>query len=613
MLSAESSAEQGRWKTSRAEYMRGVMDAFSDPSVSRIVVKKAAQVGATEALNNCIGYHIDQDPAAILVMQPTVKMAETWSKKRLVPMLRDTPCLRGKVKDAKSRDSDNTILEKGFPGGYLAIVGANAPSDLASRPIRIILADEVDRYPASAGTEGDPLTLAAKRQMTFWNRKTLIGSTPVNKVSSVVEREWEASDQRRYYVPCPDCGHMQTLRWERVIWDKDDDGEHMPETAMYSCEECGALWNDAQRWRAIARGEWIAGRPFAGTAGFHIPGFLSPWLTLQEIVEDFLASKNWAPKLKVWVNTVLGEAWEERGEDSDPDALRKRVEAYDADNVPDGVRVITAGVDTQDDRLEVTFIGWGDGEEAWVLGHHVIVGKPAEPKIWNYELDPLLRRKFKTESGRELLVRATCIDTGGHHGAMVHSFCRARRGRKIFATKGLGNDHRGSKPIWGNTLLRTKNAGDRLWAVGVDTAKDDLTARLRIKPSEGEPVAKAVHFPFTGLSTDYFEQLTAEHAVTEINKDGRQVRRWKKKNEKDRNEALDCFVLAQAAMLSLNIRLARAPSFAAITAADRDGADGEHDPAVSEPDRAGEKQVGVVAAIKRAIRRPERGRWGAYR
>lgn len=582
-LSAESSAEQGRWKTSRAEYQRGIMDAMTDPAVETVVVEKGAQVGWTEIINNAVGYFIDRDPASILVMQPTVKMAETWSKKRLSPMLRDTPCLKGKVRDPKSRDSDNTILEKGFPGGYLVVVGANTPNDLASRPIRVVLADEVDKYPASAGEFGDPLALASSRQTTFWNRKTLIGSTPGRATTSVVHRRFLEGDRRRFHVPCPHCGHMQVLRWEQVVWDKDEAG-HRAETALYACEakDCGTLWSDAERWRAIGQGEWIASAPFRGTASFTLPGFLSPWLTLAEIVTKFLASKDYEPLLRQWVNEVKGEPWEDRGESADADALADRLEVYDGETLPDSVRAVTVGTDTQDDRLEVTFVGWGEGEEAWVIGHELIMGNTAELGPWA-ALDQRLREAaFRTESGRALRVRATCIDSGGHRGSMVLSFARTRAARRIYATKGVGNDERGSKPIWGKALLNTKNAGDRLWAVGVDTGKDDLAARLRIVPGEG-PTPRAIHFPATGLPVGYFEQLTAEHAVTKILANGKRVRRWVPKPGQDRNEALDCFILAHAAMLSLGIRLMPGPARTAIPVEPDADANDADEPPADEP------------------------------
>lgn len=595
VLSAEDSAEAGRWRTDRAEYQRGIMDAVSDPTVRTVVVQKAAQVGATALLGNIVGYFIDQDPSSIMVIQPTVAMAETWSKKRLAPMLRDTPALRGRIRDAKSRDSDNTILEKGFPGGYITMVGANAPSSLASRPIRVVLADEVDRYPASAGDEGDPLTLATRRQNTFWNAKTYICSTPVDKATSVIHREFLAGDQRQFMVPCPDCGLEQKLIWENVVWDKGEDG-HKPETAAYLCRECGCLWGDARRWQAISRGKWVATKPFNGVASFDLNGFLSPWMTLEEIVRDFLASKDWQPKLKTWVNTIKGAPWEERGESTDAESLAARRETYDDQTLPDGVRLITAGVDTQDDRLEYSLVGWGEGEEAWVITHGIVMGDPAQLGTWA-ELDEVLKNfRGATESGRSLRIRAGCVDTGGHHGAMVISYAKARESRRIYATKGIGNDHRGSKPIWAKTLLRSKNASDRVWAVGVDTGKDGLQARLRIVPSADEPTPKAVHFPVQGLTGDYFEQLTSEMVVTRVDPAGRLRRKWELKPGQKRNEALDCFILAEAAMLSLPQRLMRL-SYSAIPVAD---ADDETPTGQEEPPET---------VVKRERRR---ARWGAY-
>ena len=555
-LSAETTAESGTWRTDRVPFMRGPMDAFSDPEVRKVVVTKAAQVGYTEVLGNVVGYFIHQDPASILVIQPTVEMGQAWSKERLAPMLRDSPALQGKIADPKSRDSGNTIRDKSFPGGFLAIVGANAPAGLAARPIRVVLADEVDRWAASAGTEGDPLSLAEKRQTTFLHdSKTLIGSTPGLKGVSIVEREYEASDKRRYHVPCPGCGTHQVLEWRNVNWDRDEDGNHLPETATYRCTECGDHWDDATRWRAVSKGEWIAEKPLNGVAGFHISGLLSPWLPLEKLVREFLEAKAHPELLKSFINTRLGESWEERGERTDPGLLRDRVEPYDADNVPADVRIVTAGVDTQGDRLEVTFVGWGDGEEAWVLAHLLLPGEVGEPTLWNRDLDAALRRRFTTEDGRTLRVRVACIDTGGQFGNMDHAFCRRRRGRNIYATKGLPSTPRGSPPIWSATTLNSKNKADKLYGVGVDTAKDDLASRLRIKPIPGEPTPNAVHFPYEGLSADYFEQLTAEHAVTTKNKQGRPVRVWKKKPGQERNEALDCFILAYAALLSLPVRM----------------------------------------------------------
>lgn len=600
IISPERAVAPGRWRTTQTEYLREIMDAMTDPRVHTIAVMKPAQVGWTEVLLNASGYFIDRDPASILVIQPTVKMAEDWSKTRFAPMVRDTVPLRGKIRDPKSRDSENTILQKGYPGGNIAIVGANTPNDLASRPIRVVLADEVDKYPPSAGEFGDPLSLALSRQRTFWNRKTLIGSTPGRADTSTVLKWFRQGDQRRYHVPCPHCGHEQVIVWENIVWDKDETG-HLPETARYLCRDgCGTLWSDAERVLAVEKGRWIATAPFHGVASFAIGIGLSPWVSLEQTVRGFLLAKDYAPTLIQWFNETKGEPWEERGEASDAGALAERVEAYDGETLPEGVRLVTAGVDTQDDRLEVTVTGWGAESEAWVIRHDVILGDPGMPGVWN-DLDGFLRDgRYRTLDGRLMRVEAACVDSGGHHGAAVLAFCRAREMRRIYATKGVPNDNRGSKPIWGKALLGTKNSGDRLWAVGVDTGKDGLQARLRIVPGDG-PTPNAVHFPDTGLSADYFDQLTSEMAVTEIDKAGRKKRKWVMKPGQRRNEALDCFILSWAALESLpTSRLLTARSYSRV-------------PVIEENDEPGEPAQEAAATEYVALRKKgRRTRWAAY-
>jgi phage terminase large subunit GpA-like protein len=521
------------------------MDAVGDLGVERVVVMKAAQVGWTEIVNNAVGFYVDQDPAPLLVIQPTEAMADTWSKDRLSPMLRDTPVLRGKVAEAKSRDSGNTITQKTFEGGRVTVIGANAPSQLASRPIRVVLADEVDRYPASAGSEGDPLALAAKRQTTFWNRKTLIGSTPTLRGRSVIEREWEASDQRRYYVPCEQCGAFQFLKWAQVKWLRADDGAHLPDTALYHCEECGAGWSDRERIDAIQLGEWRTTAPLAGTAGFHIPGFLSPWLTLSEIVREFLAARRDPALLQVWINTVLGETWEEQGERVSDNVLFNRREAYGPEELPEGVRVITAGVDIQQDRLEVQLIGWGGMEESWPFAYAVLPGDPAQPDLWA-ELDAILLQSFGAADGRVLRVRSACIDAGSIYASQAMTFARARAKRRVFATKGQAG---AARPIWPKRASRAKG-NQQVWVIGVDTAKDIIYGRLRIdRIGPGY-----VHFAATDdFDAKYFAQLTAETVVTR-HKENRPYRVWTLK-KRQRNEALDTFVYALAALRALPFRL----------------------------------------------------------
>ena len=521
------------------------MDAITDPAIERVVVMKGAQVGWTEIINNALGYFVDHDPSPVLTVQPTVEMAEAWSKERLAPMIRDTTALRDRFKDPRSRDSGNTLRHKEFEGGYIAIIGANAPSGLASRPIRVVLADEIDRYPMSAGTEGDPLKLAEKRQATFWNRKTLLGSTPTIKSVSVIEREYGQSDMRRYFVPCPHCNEDQHLSWAQVKWDQDAKG-HAPATAAYQCEHCGTLWTDVERWDAIAKGEWRATSEFAGTAGFHVSQLYSPWVKLERMVREFVEAKGNPSLLQVWINTVLGETWEEQGEAVEAAGLRGNCEQYGGADLPEGVHFATAGIDVQGDRLEVEIVGWGAGDESWGIRYEVLYGDPAQEAVWK-ELDELLLEKFWTESGRLVRIRAACIDTGGHHSAQVLKFCRARAARLVHPIKGAA----GPRPVWPKRASKTGNTKENIWIVGVDTAKDAIYGRFKIRwPQDHRgPVPGYCHLP-ADYDDAWFEQATSEKVVTRY-KEGRPFRVWVLEKGK-RNEALDCRVYAFAARMSLD-------------------------------------------------------------
>ncbi|RMH19754.1 MAG: phage terminase large subunit family protein [Gammaproteobacteria bacterium] len=536
-LSPESSAEPGRWDTSNAEYQRGIMDAISDDNNERVVVMSSAQVGKTEIVNNAVGYFIHREPAPILVLQPTIDMAQTWSKDRLAPMLRDTPVLRDKVKPARTKDSDNTILHKVFKGGHITVAGANSPASLASRPIRVVLADEVDRYPFSAGAEGDPLSLAIKRATTFWNRKIVVISTPTVKDVSRIEKEWKLSDQRRFFVPCPDCGHYQYLKWSNVSWMKDDQGEHYPETAVYACEECGSAWDDIAKMEAIQKGEWRPTRE-SDVPGFHIWEAYSPWSSLKRIVADFLKKKDDPELLKTFVNTVLGETWEEKAEERDPNSLLRRREKYDAP-VPEGALFLTAAVDVQDDRFEVEVKGWGRGQENWGIEYYAIFGNPENEKMW-IELDQKLQKEYRHKSGVKMSIACTTIDSGGHFADQVYRFCRGKQARRIFAIKGHNQPGRPivTKPS------RNNRYNIPLWLVGTDTAKERLFTRLGIE----DPGPGFMHFPET-YEPEYFEQLTAEKVITRMQR-GYARRVWIK--TRPRNEALDLNVYNFAAVEILN-------------------------------------------------------------
>ncbi|GEB79786.1 terminase [Desulfovibrio desulfuricans] len=540
--------------TDNAPYQRGIMDAITDPNVERVVAMCSAQVGKSEIILNAIGRFIDVDPCPILWVLPTIEMAQTFSKDRLAPMLRDTPSLRNRVGDPRAKDSDCTILHKRFTGGHLTLCGANSPASLASRPVRVVLKDEVDRFPTSAGEEGDPCKLADKRATTFWNRKIIEVSTPTVKGASRIEQSFMESDQRRYFVPCPHCKTMQTLKWSGVLWP-----EGKPELATYTCETCGAEIEDAEKMEMMRRGEWRAtAQGIPGVAGFHINELYSPWVTWGRMAQDFLEAKKLPETLQTWVNTALGETWEEQGEGADEGALSSRVESYGPD-IPQGVGVLTAGVDVQDDRIECEVVGWGKDWESWSIDYTVLHGDPARPELWT-QLDDHLSRLFDHEYGGQLRIASACIDTGGHHSQRVYDFCRPRFARRIYAIKGSSHS---DAPVIGKPS-RNNKGNVHLFTIGVHALKDLCFGRLRVP----EPGPGYCHFP-AGRDHAYFEQMTAEHCITRFVK-GFPKREWVKKSNGARNEAWDCRVYATAACIMLNpqmdkllARLRREPSSSA--------------------------------------------------
>jgi phage terminase large subunit GpA-like protein len=532
-LSPESSAEAGQWRTDRAPFQREIMDSFNDPDIQRIVFLKSSQVGATEILLNVIGYYIDQDPAPMLIMQPTLQMAQAFSKDRLAMMIRDSEKIRDCVKDPRSRDSGNTVLSKKFAGGNLNIVGSNSASGLASRPIRIVLADEVDRYESSAGAEGDPISLATKRTTTFWNKKIYLCSTPTIKGLSRIETAFEESDKRYYHVPCPECNHKQVLKWKNVVWEEDK-----PETANYACEECGSIIDESKKQWMLKHGEWIASAPTSDTAGFHISELYSVWSTWADMAKSFLEAKKNPEMLKTWVNTALGESWEEQGEAVEYETLLERRLNYDYTTIPEDVLVLTAGVDTQKDRLELQLVGWGKNYEAWVCDYKIFWGDPNAQNVWA-DLDAYLKKRFKTESERLIPISCCTVDSGGHHTNMVYQFTKPRQARRIFAIKGLSQ---AGKPIANRPTFVGKNRAV-LYGVGTDSAKEAIFARLST-----EPDSTTLHF-CSDLDEEYFKQLTAEKRITKFVR-GRKSLVWKQ--VRPRNEALDTLVYNFAAIYILN-------------------------------------------------------------
>ena len=532
-LSPESSAESGSWRTSRCEYQREIMDSFNSPGIERIVVMTSSQVGKTEILLNALGYYVDQDPSPVMVVQPNLTMGQAFSKDRLAAMIRDSDKLREVVSDAKSRDSGNTTMHKKFPGGHITISSSGSPAGLASRPIRCLFLDEIDRFEHNVKGEGSPISLATARTKTFFNRKIFMCSTPTIKGISAIESAFEESDMRYYNVPCPECDHYQVLKWKNVVWD-----ENKPETAVYACEDCGSLIEESSKQWMINNGKWVATNALNKTAGFHISELYSVWSTWADMATNFLEAKKNPETLKTFINTALGQSWEEQGDTVEYEALLQRRLNYDHTAIPEEVLVIVAGVDTQKDRLEITITGYGRNYEAWVIDHRIFWGDPNAANCWA-DLDAYLKTRFKTESGRVMPISCTCVDSGGHSTNAVYQFTKPRQARRIFAIKGLSV---AGKPIANKPSYVGKNKAV-LYGVGTDSAKEAIYARLTTDIDQ-----TTLHFP-SDVDEEYFKQLTAEKRVAKFVR-GRKSLVWKQ--IRPRNEALDCLVYCFAAIYILN-------------------------------------------------------------
>lgn len=545
VLPQRASAEPGRWRTARTPYLREIMDQLSPGSgAETVVLMKGAQIGGTECGNNWLGYIIHHAPGPAMMVLPTVEMAKRSSKQRIAPMIEECPELQERVKDPRSRDSGNTMLAKEFPGGIVIMTGANSAVGLRSMPVRYLFLDEVDGYLHDVDGEGDPVDLAIKRTATFArNRKILICSTPTVRGFSRIETAYQRSDRRVYLVPCPECGHEQQILWRRIRWP-----ESQPHDAVLVCESCEARIPDHRKGWMLERGRWIPTAEGDGrTLGYHLSSLYSPlgWYPWGQAAEDFLTAKEHGPEaLKTWTNTVLAETWEEEGDSVREGALLNRRERYAAP-VPAGALVLTAGVDVQDDRLEIEIVGWGRGEESWAVDYAVLWGDPGGEDVWQ-RLDQTLAQRYSWERGGRLRVAATAVDSGGHYTQQVYEYCRKREPNRVYAIKGMAGVGRAIVSAPSRRGSRSRRRGVNLFTVGVDAAKGLVYSRLR----QRSPGPGYCHFPqHDAFDEEYFAQLTAEKIVTRYQK-GFPRREWVK--VRPRNEALDCRVYALAAMYVLN-------------------------------------------------------------
>lgn len=567
-LSQEASAEPGQWRTERTPYLKEPMDAFTDPMVERVTMMTSAQVGKSEMLLNVLGSIIDQDPGPILLVQPTLDEARNFSRTRIRNMIRDSPVLRDKVasepKQGRNRRDKNTetVLQRTFAGGTMTITGANSASALASKPIRYLLLDEIDRYPVSAGDEGDPIGLATARTETFYNRKIGAVSTPTTKGASPIYELYQQGTQERWVHQCPHCGKYTQIVFDdirfqktyievngRKVWDVVGEPEWL-------CPKCGCL--TTEKVMRDQPQKWVADNPEAYEKrkhrSFALNAFSSPWIDWTHIIIRFLESQDDPQKLKVVKNTLFGELWEDRGDMATEQEMLDRREDYgEIDGIPvelpEGVLILTCGVDVQDDRLEYEVVGHGHWGETWGIEYGVINGVPDNPEVWQ-RLDDLITKKWRYADGQRLQISLTCIDSGGHYTQTVYQQCRMRWAMRVRAIKGrTGPD----VPYIGrpnDVNIRDTRLKVRLYMIGVDSGKTQIMTNLMAT----EPGPRYCHFPSrpeAGYDIKFFEGLMSEH---QVRADTKRTTRfvWEKLPGHERNEPLDCRNYALAALAILN-------------------------------------------------------------
>ena len=569
-LSAENSAEPGRWRT--LHYQRGIMEAISDPAIEWVTLMKSARLGYTKILNATIGYFIDQDPCPIMVVQPSLSDARDYSKEEIAPMLRDVEVLVGRVAESRARSSDSTLLHKTFGNGSLSLVGAESPRGFRRVSRRVVMFDEVDGYSASAGDEGDQIKLGVNRTRSYHNRKILAGSTPGVAGLSRIEPMFHAGDQRRYHVPCPSCGHRAPLEFREdpetrphfMRWDKDGQGVGIPESAHFICGENGCVIEETEKEAMLEAGEWIAAAEFKGHASFRIWAAYSPLpnTTWADIAAEFLeACVAGADALKTFIMTWLGQTWQEQGEAPDYQRLFERRDTYPIASVPDGVDFLTAGVDVQKDRLVYEVVGWQLGtKRSWSVDAGLLWGDTSDDATWN-QLDELLNRTYASEDGkRELPIAKMAVDSG-YNTQQVYTWCRRHAMSRVIACKGVAS---------AMTLVNTpskvdvtergrkRKRGYKVWPVGVDLAKSELYGWLKLKkPGDGDELPDG-WCSFPEYDKEFFRQLTAEHLVPIKKRTGYVVHRWELIPNRE-NHYLDCRVYARAAAAVAGLDRSRKP------------------------------------------------------
>jgi phage terminase large subunit GpA-like protein len=556
-----------KWKT--REPQRAILDAFDNDQIHEISCYKSSRFGWTSILSMAMGYFIHQDPSPIVIVQPRDKDVQEWSKETVQPVIDQIPELSNLVVKRKPGVAGNSNDYKEYPGGPLRLRASNSPDGFRRYSARVAMLDEVDGYPLNVGVDGDLVSLIYSRVQDAWNMVIALGSTPTEADISRIKRAVDESSLGYPFLTCPHCGdhHIRkfsipkkpiTIRGveqpiSHIVYSNND-----PSTAVYVCPACGSEITHKYHNAMLAGCFWIGEHweyvdreykflpGFAGKIGFHPwAGYvISPNTTPQKLVERFLSDKKRPETLKAFVNTVLAEVWEEKGESLDPDELIKRCEKYDAE-VPKGVLFLSIGVDVQGDRLELEVVGWGVGEESWSIDYVILSGDPLGDDVWG-DLTDEINRKYKNAEGIEFSVEAVGIDHG-HYSQRVNAYVSKQRKAYIFACKGVG----GERQIIETTaqrkrrLSKARKTKAKPEIVGVDQAKKTLYHRLQMVRDVGPGYC---HFP-EGRDLEYFSQLAAEKRRV-VYHHGKARYEWDQ--IRARNEALDCRNYAYASMLIVN-------------------------------------------------------------
>ncbi len=558
-LSPESSSVPGRWTT--LPYQREPLDAMGDPAVKHLAIMKSARVGYTRMLLAALGYYMHQDPTGCLVIQPTIDDARGFSRDDLQPMIRDCDVL-AKVTEEGDEDVGNTMLQLRYPGGVISLVGAHSGTGLRRISRRVIAADEVDAYPVLIG-EGDVIKLAQKRSEYYYDRRFFAGSTPLIAQTSRIERMFNEGDARRYFVPCPQCGHFAPLVFSGDAGHSMKWPDGKPEDAFFACQLNGCVILESSKRAMVTAGQW---RPtkigLPGHRSYHMWAAISfsPGAAWGSIASEFVEAKNDVERLRVFVNTTLGETWKERGDAPDWELVYARRESYRIGSVPDGVRFLTCGVDVQKDRWVYEVVGWSEGKESWSIDAGVIPGDTSNDAEW-LKVDELLNRTFHTDGGVALSILMLAVDAG-FNTQMVYNWARRHPMSRVLAVKGVSTARTligAPSPVDVKVNGKVYARGYKIWPVGVDVAKGELYGWLRLPlPAEGKPHPHGFcHFPEHG--EDYFKQLTAEHLVSSTTSKGFTKMEWQMMPGRE-NHFLDARVYARAAAARAGLDRMRAPA-----------------------------------------------------